>query len=155
MRRSFKEILSDGIKLFIKDIKSAKWVIIFVIAYFAFLRNMIFSMCPMVMITGYPCPSCGMTRAGIRLLHLDFAGAWEMHPFIYGVVLLVILFAWNRYIRMRPMPKYLSWLAGIMLIALVVFYVYRVKKYFPGDPPMSYYEGNLVNRIREFLHHLI
>ena len=75
MRRSFKEILSDGIKLFIKDIKSAKWVIIFVIAYFAFLRNMIFSMCPMVMITGYPCPSCGMTRAGIRLLHLDFAGA--------------------------------------------------------------------------------
>ena len=107
MRRSFKEILSDGIKLFIKDIKSAKWVIIFVIAYFAFLRNMIFSMCPMVMITGYPCPSCGMTRAGIRLLHLDFAGAWEIHPFIYGVVLLVILFAWNRYIRMRPMPKYL------------------------------------------------
>lgn len=73
----------------------------------------------------------------------------------FGVVLLVILFAWNRYIRMRPMPKYLSWLAGIMLIALVVFYVYRVKKYFPGDPPMSYYEGNLVNRIREFLHHLI
>ena len=149
MRRSFKEILSDGIKLFIKDIKSAKWVIIFVIAYFAFLRNMIFSMCPMVMITGYPCPSCGMTRAGIRLLHLDFAGAWEIHPFIYGVVLLVILFAWNRYIRMRPM------LAGIMLTTLVVFYVYRVKKYFPGDPPMSYYESNLVNRIREFLHHLI
>ena len=141
MRRSFKEILSDGIKLFIKDIKSAKWVIIFVIAYFAFLRNMIFSMCPMVMITGYPCPSCGMTRAGIRLLHLDFAGAWEIHPFIYGVVL--------------PMPKYLSWLAGIMLTTLVVFYVYRVKKYFPGDPPMSYYESNLVNRIREFLHHLI
>ena len=112
-------------------------------------------MCPIVMITGYPCPSCGMTRAGIKLLHLDFAGAWEIHPFIYGVVLLVILFAWNRYIRMRPMPKYLSWLAGIMLTTLVVFYVYRVKKYFPGDPPMSYYESNLVNRIREFLHHLI
>ena len=88
MRRSFKKVLSDGMKLFIKDIKSAKWVIIFVIAYFAFLRNMIFSMCPMVMITGYPCPSCGMTRAGIRLLHLDFEGAWEIHPFIYGVVLL-------------------------------------------------------------------
>ena len=39
MRRSFKEILSDGIKLFIKDIKSAKWVIIFVIAYFAFFEK--------------------------------------------------------------------------------------------------------------------
>ena len=36
MRRSFKKVLSDGMKLFIKDIKSVKWVIIFVIAYFTF-----------------------------------------------------------------------------------------------------------------------
>lgn len=141
-------------KLFIKDIKSAKWVIIAVITYFAFLRNLLFTMCPMVMITGYPCPSCGMTRAGVKLLHLDFAGAWEIHPFIYGVAILIVLFLWNRYIRLRPMPKYLVWLAGIMVIALVVFYVYRVKKYFPGEPPMSYYSGNLIHRASEFISHI-
>lgn len=151
MRRSLKEVLSDGIKLFIKDIKSAKWVIIGIITYFVFFRKLWFSMCPMVMITGYPCPSCGMTRAGIKLLHFDFIGAWEMHPFIYGVALLVVLFIWNRYIRLRPTPKYLLWLAGGMVIALVVFYVYRVKKYFPGESPMSYYSDNLIHRASEFL----
>ena len=31
----------------------------------------------------------------------------------------------------------------------------EMEKYFPGDPPMSYYEGNVVNKIRGFLHHLI
>lgn len=41
-----------------------------------------------------PCPSCGMTRAYINLLHLDFIGAFRMHPMFWSVpVLFVYYFA--------------------------------------------------------------
>lgn len=151
MKRSLKNVVSDGMKLFIKDIKSAKWVIIAIITYFVFLRNIMSGFCPVVKILGIPCPSCGLTRAGIRLLHLDFQGAWEIHPFIYGVVLLVVLFVWERYIRLNKNPKWILNLAYIMIVCLLVYYIYRMYKYFPGEPPMSYYENNMVSRIRELL----
>ena len=98
MKRSFKTIISEGYEQFIKDIKQTKWAIIVIIAYFVFVRKFIYSICPLNMLTGYPCPSCGLTRAGIRLLHFDFAGAWHMHPFIYVVAILVFRYCWNRYI---------------------------------------------------------
>ncbi len=41
-----------------------------------------------------PCPSCGMTRAYINLLHFDIMGAFCMHPMFWSVpVLLVYYFA--------------------------------------------------------------
>ncbi len=151
MKRSLKNVISDGMKLFIKDIKSAKWVIIAIITYFVFLRKLIMGFCPAVRILGVPCPSCGLTRAGMKVLHLDFKGAWEMHPFIYGIILLVILFVWNRYICLRKDMKWLQFLAVIVLCGMCVFYIYRMIRYFPGEPPMSYYDGNLLKQIKEFL----
>ncbi|MDO5589736.1 MAG: DUF2752 domain-containing protein [Lachnospiraceae bacterium] len=156
MKRSFKVIILEGFQQFIKDIKQTKWAIIAIIAYFAFVRKFIFSMCPLVMITGYPCPSCGLTRAGIRLLHLDFGGAWRMHPFIYGVVILVAVFCWNRYICLRQrQPKNMKLLAGTMIVFLVVFYIYRMVRYFPTQPPMNYYSNNLFLRYWHALMHLL
>lgn len=35
-----------------------------------------------------PCPSCGMTRAYINLLHLDVMGAFAMHPMFWSVPVL-------------------------------------------------------------------
>lgn len=95
MKRSFKTIISEGYEQFIKDIKQTKWAIIVIIAYFVFGRKFIYSICPLIMLTGYPCPSCGLTRAGIQLLHFDFAGAWHMHPFIYVVAILVFCYCWE------------------------------------------------------------
>jgi hypothetical protein len=36
--------------------------------------------CPLKMLTGYPCPTCGMTRAARFALHGDWAGATHVHP---------------------------------------------------------------------------
>ena len=155
MKRSFKTIISEGYEQFIKDIKQTKWAIIVIIAYFVFGRKFIYSICPLIMLTGYPCPSCGLTRAGIRLLHFDFAGAWHMHPFIYVVAILVFRYCWNRYIRLQlRQPKSMKILAGIALVALVIFYIYRMVRYFPGEPPMSYYSGNLLHTCKNFLANL-
>ena len=45
-------------------------------------------------------------------------------------------------------------LAGIALVALVIFYIYRMVYYFPGEPPMSYYSGNLLHTYKNFLANL-
>ncbi len=149
MRRSLKNVISEGTDRFIKDIKSAKWVIIGIITYFVFLRKMIMGICPLVKITGYPCPSCGLTRAGLKLLELDFAGAWKIHPFIYAAVILAVLFVWERYILGRTDMRRLKKLLILTIFAMLAFYVFRMLRYFPGEPPMSYYSDNVLSRVRE------
>ena len=74
-KRNLKQRLKIGKTIFFKDVKHAKWAILSVFAYFVLLRKFFITICPAVLITGLPCPGCGMTRAFIRLLHLDFAGA--------------------------------------------------------------------------------
>ncbi len=144
MREAFKKI---G-----KDIYAARWAIIIIIAYFVILRQFVYSLCPMVMVTGFPCPACGLTRAGFRLLHLDFAGAWSVHPFIYAVLILAVLFCVNRYfLKGQPLDKVVYWAAIATLIGMFVYYIWRMITQFPGDPPMTYYSGNLINRFLTLL----
>ncbi len=133
-----------ALKLLWKDIKDIKWAIIIIIAYFALGRYFLYSLCPMVMVTGLPCPGCGLTRAGFALLRLDLAGAYRIHPFIYPIAGYIAVFGWNRYIMGRRMGKKLK--AGLteLMVLVILFYGWRMWMYFPGEPPMSYYERNLL-----------
>ena len=81
-----------ALKLLWKDIKDVKWAIIIIIAYFVLGRYFLYSLCPMVMVTGLPCPGCGLTRAGFALLRLDLAGAYRIHPFIYPIAGYIAVF---------------------------------------------------------------
>jgi hypothetical protein len=36
--------------------------------------------CPIALVLGIPCPSCGTTRAARAMLALDFEGAFRVHP---------------------------------------------------------------------------
>lgn len=147
MRRTFKQVIYDASWRLWEDIRSAKWVIIFIIAYFAFMHRFLYSLCPLVTITGYPCPGCGMTRAAFCLLHLDFAEAFELHPFVYVLAGYTVIFAWNRYIRLQKAGKFLKGAAILIIIAMILFYIWRMKMYYPGNPPMSYYSRNLIARV--------
>ena len=151
-RRSLKQIFSDAGSMLLNDIKSAKWAIVVIIAYFVLFRIIFHSICPMVAVTGFPCPACGLTRAGFAALSCDFGRAWEMHPFIYAFIILIILAGIGRYfLKKRKMP-FLRLCLIITLAALLVFYVWRMYWYFPGEPPMSYYKGNLLRRLIHLLH---
>lgn len=133
-----------ALKLLWKDIKDIKWAIIIIIAYFALRRYFLYSLCPMVMVTGLPCPGCGLTRAGFALLRLDLAGAYRIHPFIYPIAGYIAVFGWNRYIMGRRMGKKLKAGLTVLMVLVILFYGWRMWMYFPGEPPMSYYERNLL-----------
>ena len=144
MRRTFVSVVQDALKLLWEDIKDMKWAIIFFVAYFVFGKKYLHSLCPMVMITGLPCPGCGLTRALFCLLRLDFSGAFRMHPFIYPIAFYAGIFGWNRYIRKQNMGSLLKALVLLSAVAMILFYIWRMLKFFPGDPPMSYYSRNLL-----------
>ncbi len=45
--------------------------------------------CPIKIISGYPCPSCGSTRSLVKLIEGDFLGAIYANPF--GLIIFLIL----------------------------------------------------------------
>ena len=134
-------------KNLLKDIKSARWAIILIIAYFAFLKNYLYTICPGTGLTGYPCPGCGMTRAMFCVLRFDFIGALKMHPFIYPIGILFLMFCICRYILNGKYMNYVKWFMIIIAIGMVIYYIYRMIVLYPEIPPMTYYNGNFLRRL--------
>jgi hypothetical protein len=77
--------------------------------------------------TGYPCMSCGTTRAVGRLVHGDLLGAWRMNPLatvgILGVVVPwgvadAVLAARGRALRvvMAPVTRRAILVVGLLLV---------------------------------------
>jgi len=56
------------------------------------LRPLPIDLCGFRMLTGLPCPTCGLTRALCRAIQGDFAGSLAVHP--AGVIVLAIMVAW-------------------------------------------------------------
>jgi len=44
--------------------------------------------CPIAEALGIPCPTCGMTRAAIAALRLDFKSAFSHHPLFFTLPLI-------------------------------------------------------------------
>ncbi len=149
-RRSLSQVFSDARELLLKDIRSAKWAVVFITAYFVFGRKIFGGLCPVVLVTGFPCPGCGLTRAGLAILKLDFSRAWALHPFIFPIILLVFLFFFNRYILLKKKMPGLKYFAIFVLSSMILFYIWRMLRFFPGEPPMSYYQNNLLNGFFSF-----
>ncbi len=128
------------------DMKSAKWAIVPVIAYFVLFGAVFHRICPMALITGLPCPGCGLTRAGLALLRFHFAEAWQMHPFIYPLVISGVLYLADRYVFRGKYTKVLNGCLICVLVGMILFYLWRMWRYFPGKEPMVWYEGSLLQR---------
>ena len=60
-------------------------------------------LCILSIVTGLPCPGCGMSRALTLLLKGDFAGAWNMNPGIYGFIILSLYII---YALIRRVPEH-------------------------------------------------
>ena len=96
------------------------------IAYIYF-RQHVFSLpdCLIKRITGFPCPSCGLTRSVYALIHFRFLNSFMLHPlpvlasiFLLAVWLnaLVNLFARK---HDKAFPKPFIWYYSILTIVII------------------------------------
>lgn len=98
--------------------------------------------CPIRYMTGIPCPGCGMTRAVVSLLQLQFNEAFRYHPMIYVLPILVIF-----YILARCKGKSgnaVLWIGGICFVV-----IYLVRILILNDPVLEIdvMSGRILRRI--------
>ena len=77
--------------------------------------------CPIKFITGVSCAGCGMTRAWLRALRLDWNAAFHFHPLFGTVPVVVILF----FLRDR-FPRSFRVTAGTVAALFIVVYFVRL-----------------------------
>ena len=82
--------------------------------------------CPLYRFTGLPCPLCGMTRAWLAALRLDFSAAFFFHP-LFPLAPPALLYAAHREVLPRRLPPRADRLCAAALgTALAAVYLYRL-----------------------------
>ena len=77
--------------------------------------------CIIKLFTGVSCPGCGMTRAYMSLLRLDFASAFYYHPLWLLVLIWVGIYALVYF----KFPRAKDIVVAIGVLALLVTYIIR------------------------------
>ncbi len=149
---------AKGIPLLLWDLRNLKIPALCIFLYWLIVRILFGQFCPLRIITGIPCPGCGMTRAALSVLTFHFAQALEYHPLIYFWILWIALELICRYVLGRNLPFRRAWL-GILLAVTLGLYFYRMTVVFPGNPPMVYTEDNVLSSwipgYKELIEHII
>lgn len=88
--------------------------------------------CPILYVTGIPCLGCGMSRALLCLLRLDFAGAIHYHPMS---VLLPFLCGMWLYCFDKHNKAGQNIVLSIGVVMFIAVYLYRI--FIIRDPVLS------------------
>jgi hypothetical protein len=88
------------------------------------------TLCPVALLTGTPCPGCGMTRAVVALARGDLRASWAAHPLAALVVVEGAVVAASGALQrlgriVRPPARHVTWAAGLTAGALVVVWLVR------------------------------
>lgn len=142
-----ERLRSAGLRIW-KDIREYRMFILAFAAYDALVQLLFRAFCPMVIVTGFPCPGCGMTRAVFYFATGQFEKGWRMNPLGILWLVLALYFAVMRYWFSRPAKGVLQ-IGGILAGCMLALYLYRMYRFFPGEPPLVYEEGNLLERMWE------
>ena len=77
-----------------------------------------FSLCPFFLITGAPCPGCGMTRAFLKLGQLNISSAMQVNPYSLPLLLIMVLYLWLGYIPSWIQQKILIRISLALVVAV-------------------------------------
>lgn len=107
-------------------------------------------LCPFWQILGIPCMGCGMTRAWVSVLRLDFGAAFFWHPlFLLGPVVVLAGFWKTGYLFKSKKWSTVFWIA--LAVLFIGFYLWRMFLYFPDTSPMDYNWDSVLGKIIRFI----
>ena len=97
-------------------------VIFFALAAYCVIATVADLSCIIKTLTGISCPGCGMTRACLALLRLDFSAALYYHPLsIYLIIAIPIMIV----LYLRDQDKLCKFILIISAIIMLAVYFYR------------------------------
>lgn len=108
-----------------EDICRTRTALIIILSYMAITQFLFHTVCPFLILTGRPCPACGLTRAAFCVLSLRFAKAWEMNASIYLWMPFLLYLCVFRYILGRKPPLALPFTVTVCL-ATYGIYLWRL-----------------------------
>ena len=82
------------------------------------------SICVFINIFGIPCPACGLTRASLKIIELNFREAFRLHPLFWSIPFLLLC-----------RKKVILYGVGILFI---IVWVIRMYFYFPNVEPFIF-----------------
>lgn len=128
-----------------RDLGGFFLVLGFSLIYYLIIHGIFGAFCPLLLITGFPCAGCGLTRAALFLLQGQALRAFRINPSIFLVIAFLLYCGYFRYIKGRPV-KGMNMTLGILVAGMLVIYGYRMYLYFPDRAPYVYWSGNLLAR---------
>lgn len=103
--------------------KLREWLcLIIAIAIIMFFLDVTGIGCPILFLTGIPCMGCGMTRACLALLRLDFAAALSFHPLCFLLPVFLVIFL----VKNKISKKILNCFIAVFIILFIVVYLVRL-----------------------------
>lgn len=81
-------------------------------------------------LTGLYCPGCGVTTMCVRLVHLDFYGAFRSNPVVFVMIpIIAVIFLKQKYSALKygkiSKSKWITVTEVIMIIILILFGILR------------------------------
>ena len=86
--------------------------------------------CVLRSILGFPCPGCGMTRAWLAALRLDFPAAFRWHPMFWSIPLLAVYIVYDGKVFPNKAVNRLFW--GTIFAGIPVVYLARLFGFLGG-----------------------
>ena len=114
-----------GIKNFLSDLYHNRIAILCIIIYMSVTQYLFHSVCPIAILFGFPCPACGLTRAGISFLTAHFSTAFQMNPCIFLLIPYFSLSFGFINIYSKKKPPYLTFIT--CLLGIIVFGIYILR----------------------------
>lgn len=122
------------------NLKMAALVVVVLVCYTILNFIVGVELCPFRAVTGFPCPSCGLTTALYFILRGQFLFALETHIFIY--VLPIVPLAYLFLEKKRRNQIYI-----VLAIALTIYWIYRLAFLFPSDYPMTFDPNGILPKL--------
>lgn len=109
--------------------------------------------CPILHTTGIPCLGCGMSRACLHLLQLDFTGAFHYHPLCFALPFIAVFLLLRFYEKISEK----HYQQGLVCIAILFFVVYLFRLKNPADEIVKFHlrDGFVFRKINRLLRLLI
>lgn len=132
--------------------------VLFAVLFYCAVTQVLFhKICPIALITGFPCPGCGITRAFFLLVTGHPRLALSMNPCLYLWILCALLLAYQCFDKDKHRFNITQWRknnshCNRILIATgalsVLIYVVKMCIYYPDTVPYVYYDNCLISHLK-------